>query len=45
MEWVGRKVYERGFWKGSEERQVELPDERYAPEGELERSEARRAVG
>ena len=27
-----------------EERQVELPDERYAPEGELERSEARRAV-
>ena len=27
-----------------EERQVELPDERYSPEGELERSEARRAV-
>ena len=27
-----------------EERQVELPDERYAPEGELERAEARRAV-
>ena len=27
-----------------EARQVELPDERYAPEGELERAEARRAV-
>ncbi|WP_297720683.1 RNA polymerase sigma factor [Intestinimonas sp.] len=27
-----------------EERQVELPDERYTPEGELERTEARRAV-
>lgn len=27
-----------------EERQVELPDERYTPEGELERAEARRAV-
>lgn len=27
-----------------EERQVDLPDERYAPEGALERSEARRAV-
>ena len=27
-----------------EGRQVELPDERYAPEGELERAEARRAV-
>ena len=27
-----------------EARQAELPDERYAPEGELERSEARRAV-
>ena len=26
-----------------EERQVELPDERYTPEGELERTEARRA--
>ena len=24
MEWVGRKVYERGFWKGGEERQAEL---------------------
>lgn len=24
MEWVGRKVYERGFWKAGEERQAEL---------------------
>ncbi|KJA17563.1 hypothetical protein HYPSUDRAFT_206155 [Hypholoma sublateritium FD-334 SS-4] len=24
MEWVGHKVYERGFWKGGEERQAEL---------------------
>jgi hypothetical protein len=24
MEWVGRRVYERGFWKSAEERQVEM---------------------
>ena len=24
MEWVGRKVFERGYWKGGEERKVEL---------------------
>jgi protein SMG6 len=24
MEWVGRKVFERGFWKSGEERKAEL---------------------
>ncbi|KAG7092251.1 hypothetical protein E1B28_008616 [Marasmius oreades] len=24
MEWVGRKVYERGYWKSGEDRQVEI---------------------
>jgi protein SMG6 len=30
MEWVGRKVYERGFWKSGEERraEIEVLDER-----------------
>jgi len=24
MEWVGRKVFERGFWKSGEEKKAEL---------------------
>jgi hypothetical protein len=24
MEWVGRRVYERGFWKSGEERRAEI---------------------
>ncbi|KAG5639579.1 hypothetical protein H0H81_010781 [Sphagnurus paluster] len=34
MEWVGRSVFERGYWKGSEERraEIEVLEEREAPE-------------
>ena len=24
MEWVGRKVFERGYWKSAEDRRVEI---------------------
>jgi len=35
MEWVGRKVYERGFWKSGEERKAELEVLETAEGGQL----------